>query len=207
MKVLRPRWLRVMSGGRSIIVKLTRVPKPIATKSYKPVRKNLVTSGRFHQPTAKSLVVRESPNTIYPKGASERRNWLRTKTSGMGKAKWIDVPNALKMGNSHAYHLNPLPGSSATRRGTKCRGKGMMRRQRLNGDWCATMGLANPSVLKIQSGPSGNTAGYTDGRPRLQQLDGKLPLHCRGFNVHMKHLCENLTCFLNEYYIKKSIIC
>jgi hypothetical protein len=157
-----------MSGHTSIGLgseDLNLMSNSIARKSYKPVWKYLVTSGRFQQPTAKSLVVRESPKTIHPKDAIERCIWLRTKTSGMGKAEWIDVHCALKMGNSHAYHLNPslvalLPSMALK----SVNGQGMVRRQRLNGDWCATMGLANPSVLKIQSGLSGNTAGYTDGR-------------------------------------------
>ena len=58
----------------------------------------------------------------------------------MGKAKWIEMRNALTMENPHAYHLTPNIW------------QGMVRRQRLNGDWCAIMDIANPSMLKIQSG-------------------------------------------------------
>ena len=74
--------------------------------------------------TAKSLVVRENPKAIYPKVESESINWLRKMNSGMGKAEWIEMITPSKMGNPHAYHLNPS-------------WQGKVRRQRLNGDWYA----------------------------------------------------------------------
>jgi hypothetical protein len=53
----------------------------------------------------------------------------------MEKVEWIVI--ASRMGNPHAYHLNL---------------KGMVRRQRLNGNWCVMK-----NMLKIQSDFCGNT--------------------------------------------------
>ncbi len=77
----------------------------------------------------------------------------------MGKVEWIVIKSL--MGNPHAYHLIP-------------KGLDMVRRQRLNGDWYALKGLANLSMLKIQSGSHGNMReppmGGLNARTKKQQF-------------------------------------
>lgn len=66
----------------------------------------LVASG-LRQKTAKSLVVRESPEAVYTKVVIERHNWPREKNSGMVKVKRIgqsacSSPNPAMAGNGEA---------------------------------------------------------------------------------------------------------
>lgn len=137
-----------------------------ACKSYvlrNSVEKHLVASRWvlwLKNSSAKSLVDRGSPKAIHPKVNCENINWLRL-NSGMGIVEWIAMPVASKMGNPHAYHLRPNR-------------LDMVRRQRLNGDWYALEGLANPSMLKIQSGSYGNIReppmGGLNARTKKQQF-------------------------------------
>lgn len=119
--------------------------------------KSRVASKSFYT-LAKSLVDRETPKAIYPKVVCESFNWPREINSGMGKVKWICEIYDRKMGNPHAYHLNPL-------------WQGMVRRQRLNGDWRSKTSNAYSFALKIQSGFYGNIRRHTDGWTCLQQLN------------------------------------
>lgn len=76
-----------------------------AAKSYTPeMGKRLVASAR-RKPSARILVVRETPKAIYPKSPLETKMMAEKNHSGMGKVIWIIER---EMGNPHANHLSPL---------------------------------------------------------------------------------------------------